>query len=220
MQNKEKIFKDFYEKGYCIIDDFLSEGEVREIFDMFKAQTKWTQIDQERPHYNAGGPFVTRSPYMPKEGEFYYQRTKRAELLQDDPKWREVYTQKFLSKLEKLFDCKVIEDTTYILKYSEGDFSRVHTDDARGNVERVDVGILYYLCDSWMWDWGGLLLVVGDDKAEEMTAVFPKNNRIILLNHQRKCPHAVTPVTKYAKNPRYCVASFIGYDKKLDNRSV
>ncbi|MES2960905.1 MAG: 2OG-Fe(II) oxygenase [Pseudomonadota bacterium] len=217
MKISSQALADFYNIGYCVIDDFLSFDEAREMFEMFKAQTNWTQIDQERPHYDVGGPFVTRSPYMPKEGEFYYQRTKRAEALQDDPLWRKIYSEKFLSKLEGLFDCKVVEDVTYILKYEENDFSRVHTDDARGNVARVDVGILYYLCDSWMWDWGGLLLIAENDRSEEMKAIFPKSNRLIILNHQRKCPHSVTPVTKYAKNARYCVASFIGCDKKLDN---
>lgn len=216
MKISKVALHDFYKIGYCVIDDFLSVDEASEMLEIFKAQKQWTQIDQERPHYNKRGPFVTRSLYMPKEGEFYYQRTKRAEVLQEDPLWRQIYTEKFLSKLKNLFRCKIVEDTTYILKYEEGDFSRVHTDDARGNVKRVDLGILYYVCESWMWDWGGLLLVAENDKAEDMKAILPKHNRIILLNHQRKCPHSVTPVVKYAKNPRYCIASFIGCDKKLD----
>lgn len=215
--NKASINK-FFDDGYAIIDDFLSDDEYQKMFDLFKSQTNWTQIDQERPHYQKGGPFVTESEYMPKEDEFYLQRTKRAEELQDDPKWRKMYKDKFLSKLEKIFSNKVIEDTTYILKYEENDFSRVHTDDVRGNVERVDIGVLYYLCDRWIWDWGGLLLVAKNKFSDDMEAVLPKKNRLIILNHQKKCPHSVTPVTQYAKESRYCIASFIGCKDKLERK--
>ena len=31
----------------------------------------------------------------------------------------------------------------------KNDFSRIHVDDLRGEVERVDISILYYLCDQW-----------------------------------------------------------------------
>jgi Rps23 Pro-64 3,4-dihydroxylase Tpa1-like proline 4-hydroxylase len=213
----QKSIEDFHKIGYCVIDNFLPENEAENMLKTFKSQKNWTQIDQERPHYNKGGPFVTRSAYMPKEGEFYYQRTKRAENLQNDPSWRNAYSSQFLSKLEKIFNCKTVEDTTYILKYTEGDFSRVHTDDARGNVKRVDLGILYYVCDSWIWDWGGLLLVAKNDQSEDMKAILPKHNRIIILNHQKKCPHSVTPVAKYAKNERYCIASFIGCDRQINS---
>jgi Rps23 Pro-64 3,4-dihydroxylase Tpa1-like proline 4-hydroxylase len=51
--------------------------------------------------------------------------------------------------------------------------------------------------------------------SEEMHAIMPKNNRIVFLNNQKKLPHCVTPVTKYAKKDRFVIASFIGCTKSF-----
>lgn len=215
MKIESEALKDFREKGYCVVDDFLPSEDSKFVLDLFKKQTDWLQIDQERSHYSAGGPFAFDCVNMPDDKEFYYQRTKRAESLQVSDIWRSFYEEKFLRCIEDLFHCRTVKDTTYVLKYSVGDFSRIHTDDLRGEVDRVDIGVLYYVCDRWVWDWGGLLLVSQDGDVSNMKAVLPKNNRVILLNHQRRLPHCVTPVVDYAKNDRYCVASFIGCDRKL-----
>ncbi len=211
---------DFHTKGYCIIDNFLPKDTAQSIFNKFKNQKIWRQVDQERRHYGKDGPFYSTSDFLPNEDEIYYQKTKRADILEKNEEWRNIYKSIFLSKIEKEFNSKVLKDTTYILKYKEGDFSRTHTDDLRGEVNRVDIGILYYLCDRWVWDWGGLLLIGKTTESEEMKAILPKHNRLILLNHQKRCPHSVTPVLKFAKNERYCVASFLSCDRKMINSDL
>ena len=107
---------------------------------------------------------------------------------------------------------KIQRDTTYILKYTKNDFSRIHVDDLRGDVDRVDISILFYLCDQWIWDWGGILMLAESTKSEDMISIMPKNNRLVLINNQMKLPHCVTPVANYAKNDRFAIASFIGCD--------
>ena len=73
--------------------------------------------------------------------------------------------------------------------------------------------VLYYLCDEWIWDWGGILMIAKSTNSEEMKAILPKKNRIIFINNQKKLPHCVTPVASYAKSDRFAVASFIGCNK-------
>ena len=95
----------------------------------------------------------------------------------------------------------------------KNDFSRIHVDDLRGEVDRVDISILYYLCNQWIWDWGGILMIAKSTKDEDMHAIMPKGNRIIFINNQKKLPHCVTPVANYAKENRFAIASFIGCNK-------
>ena len=90
--------------------------------------------------------------------------------------------------INQLFQNEVKNDTTYILKYMKNDFSRIHVDDLRGEVDRVDISILYYLCNQWIWDWGGILMIAKSTKDEDMHAIMPKGNRIIFINNQKKLP--------------------------------
>ena len=156
------------------------------------------------------------SKFFPDHDEIYFQTSWRAKHLEDSPEWKNIFKEYFINYIESYFSRTVICDTTYIIKSSEYDFSRVHTDDLRGEVDRVDIGLLYYVCDDWKWDWGGILMIGENTKANNMEAIIPINNRLVLINNQKRCPHCITPVAKYAKNSRYAVASFIGCDKSLD----
>ncbi len=204
---------DFYENGFLVIDDFLDESRSSELLNRFKKVNSWDRVDQERDHYKKDGPFEMSSKYFPSNDEKYYLQGWRAKELENDTGWKKDFREIFISKIEKLFENTVNIDTTYILKYCKNDFSRIHVDDLRGEVDRVDISILYYLCDQWIWDWGGILMLAKNTNSEDMEAIMPKNNRIIFINNQMKLPHCVTPVAKYAKNDRYAIASFIGCSK-------
>tara|TARA_A100001011_G_scaffold377412_1_gene441030 strand:+ start:350 stop:1003 length:654 start_codon:yes stop_codon:yes gene_type:complete len=210
VENKMKDIKKFYTDGFFIVDDFLEEKFYKKLLHTFKKENNWERVDQVRPHYQKGGPFEMESKYFPKNDEEYYLQGWRAKVLEESSCWRKDYAEIFLTKINKLFQNIVKTDTTYILKYMKNDFSRIHVDDLRGDVDRVDISILYYLCDEWIWDWGGILMIAKSTKSEDMHAVMPKGNRIVFINNQKKLPHCVTPVAEYAKENRYAVASFIG----------
>ena len=205
--------KEFKEKGYLIIDNFLEITDYSIMFEKFSQNKNWERVDQERDHYQQGGPFEMESQYFPNHDEKYFLQGWRAKELELDVEWRSVFKSLFLEKIEKIFGRNIIVDTTYILKYMKNDFSRIHVDDLRGEVERVDISILYYLCDQWVWDWGGILMLAQSTNSENMHAILPKKNRIIFLNNQKKLPHCVTKITDFAKNDRYTVASFLGCDQ-------
>ena len=215
VENNMYNVEDFYKNGYFIVDDFLEESYHKKLLNRFKEESEWTRIDQVKDHYKKGGPFEMNSKYFPNRDETYYLQGWRAKKLEEDAAWRKDYHDVFLSKISKLFKNEIKNDTTYILKYMKDDFSRIHVDDLRGDVDRVDISILYYLCDEWIWDWGGILMLAESTMSEEMHAIMPKNNRIVFLNNQKKLPHCVTPVTKYAKKDRFVIASFIGCTKSF-----
>ena len=181
--------------------------------ETFKDEIDWERVDHVRPHYQKGGPFEMESKYFPRNDEEYYLQGWRAKSLEVSNQWRKDYTEIFIKKINELFQNEVKNDTTYILKYMKNDFSRIHVDDLRGDVDRVDISILYYLCDQWIWDWGGILLIAKSTKDENMQAILPKGNRIIFINNQKKLPHCVTSVTNFAKENRFTIASFIGCNK-------
>ena len=68
----------------------------------------------------------------------------------------------------------------------KNDFSRIHIDDLRGEVDRVDISILYYLCDQWVWDWGGILMLAKSTNSERYACLyFRETTELILLNNQK-----------------------------------
>jgi len=210
------ISKDFFDKGYCIIDNFLDEDISNSILKKFKKNKNWFRVNQDRKHYKIGGPFEMESKFFPDHDETYFQTSWRAKNIEDSKEWKNIFERYFVKYIESYFSNKVLCETTYIIKSMENDFSRIHTDDLRGEVDRVDIGLLYYVCDEWKWDWGGILMISENTKSDIMEAIIPKNNRLVLINNQRRCPHCITPIAKYAKNNRYAVASFIGCDKSVD----
>ncbi len=213
VEKKMNEIENFYSEGYCVIDDFLDHELANKLLKTFKSINKWHRIDQIRSHYEKEGPFEMKSIFFPGHHEKYYLKGWRAKDFELEKNWKSYFNNEFVKKIEKLFNKNVLCDTTYVLKYSKNDFSRIHIDDLRGDVNRVDISILYYSCDQWVWDWGGILMLGKSIESEDMVPILPRNNRLILLNNQMKLPHCVTPVAEYAKCDRFAIASFIGCDK-------
>ena len=71
-------------------------------------------------------------------------------------------------------------------RLQKGDFIRTHIDDFIG-----DIGCIYYENKDWIWDWGGIFhFGLEDPNDDSITAVFPKSNRVVFVNHGKfKFPH-------------------------------
>lgn len=205
----------WYSKGYSIIDNFLPMDTATNILNTFKMEDNWFRVDQKRLHYKIGGAFEMKSNVFPGTDEIYSQTSWRAKELEQTPEWKKLFKDNFTKQIETYFNRNILTENTYIIKCKQKDYSRIHTDDLRGDVDRVDIGLLYYVCDKWKWDWGGLLLISKSISNESMEAILPKHNRLIIINNQKRCPHCITPVTDYAKSDRYTVASFMGCDKLI-----
>lgn len=198
--------KEYKEKGYVVIDDFLPLEKANQINELYLAQKQWEKIDQIREkHYNH--VFATKSIYLPKEDEFYMARFGRSRDLEKSTIINQIYNQFFVPELNRYSGCELKNFDIRCYNLNKGDFYRSHIDDYAGSI-----GCVYYLNKKWIWDWGGLLHINSyDGDSDSVETIFPKFNRMILLDHKKfKFPHFVSVVSEFAKEARYSIVSFNG----------
>lgn len=197
--------KDLQERGYAIIDDFLPIEKARQINNLYlnEKEENWSFMDQTRDgHY--GHVFKTNNPLLPKEGEPYKAKFWRSENLESDKSLNEVFNNNFKEKIKNIsaIDLKEFDNRCYRLK--QGNYYRLHLDDYAGYINSI-----YYVNENWKWDWGGILHVCDHDDPEFIQPIFPRFNRLVLLNNQKfRSPHFISQVSEFAQNPRYSIVSF------------
>ena len=182
-----------------IIADALPPNVAEQAREQFAA-ADYELIDQVREHHYEH-VFKTESRYLPQPGEHYLARFRRARALEAGTFLRPFYDQHIKPFLDSLAGVKSKAVDLRAYQMLAGDHQRVHIDEYAG-----PVGFIYYMSKGWKWDWGGLLLTAQGD---EMTASIPKFNQLIVLNHGKaRPPHCVTPVTPFAREPRYMLVGF------------
>ena len=182
-----------------VIEDALPVQVAEEARRQFET-ADYELIDQVRErHYEH--VFSTESPYLPKPGEHYLARFRRARALETGAFLPRFYATHIKPLLESVSgsDCGKVDLRAY--KMIEGDHQRIHIDEYAG-----PVGLIYYMSKEWKWDWGGLLMTA---RGDEMVASLPKFNQLIVLNHGKsRPPHCVTSVSHFAREPRYMLVGF------------
>jgi Rps23 Pro-64 3,4-dihydroxylase Tpa1-like proline 4-hydroxylase len=199
MQISDAHRHDFERQGMTIIADALPPEIADQAREQFVA-ADYELIDQVREHHYEH-VFKTDSRYLPQPGEHYLAKFRRARALEAGPFLRPFYDRHVKPFLDSLagITSKTVDLRAY--QMLAGDHQRVHIDEYAG-----PVGFIYYMSKGWKWDWGGLLLTAQGD---EMTASIPKFNQLIVLNHGKdRPPHCVTPVTPFAREPRYMLVGF------------
>ena len=199
INHKEKLVTN----GYTIIDDILPLDLAKSISEAYKSNIDWEYIDQFRPdHY--GHVFKSDNLALPQESEVYTAKFNRSDTLRNSEIVKQAFDNYFVPILKELSPFPVDEFDIRCYKLDTGDHYRTHYDGYAGKIN-----IIYYVNDNWRWDWGGVLNILSSNDPDYCYPIFPKFNRVVLLNNQSfSAPHYVSSVEKFAQNPRYSIVSF------------
>jgi Rps23 Pro-64 3,4-dihydroxylase Tpa1-like proline 4-hydroxylase len=190
-------------KGFCIIDDVLPLNLAEQLNSLYEDENKWEKIDQVRTgHYSH--VFKFKNQYLPNENEIYSAKFNRSTNLESSHVVKEIFNTYFTKLVQQISPFPINEFDHRCYKLDKGDNYRTHIDGYAASIN-----LIYYVNKQWRWDWGGILNVLSDENVEENTAIFPKYNRVVLLNNKVfKAPHFVSTVEQFALFPRYSIVSF------------
>ncbi len=198
---KRKVLSVYEEKGYVILDDFLPKGIAEGLIGLWD-KTSWEEIDQSRDHYKH--VFSTPSANLPKSDELYMAKFGRSRQLENSGEIQSVFRAHFVSVLNEFSREQLSSFDIRCYRQKPGQYYRTHIDDYAGAV-----GVIYYINPRWCWDWGGILHICLDGEPEQVDLVYPKFNRLIILNHEKfRFPHFISTVSEYALIPRYTIVAF------------
>ncbi len=200
------LIRDYKKNGFVIVDNLLPEEVANKLEIMYSDEdTKWEFIDQYRDQaYSKGkyGKQYTDSPYFPGVDEAYTAKFWRSNIL--EKMTENIFDKYFKPVLKSISQSELSEYDVRCYKLDDGCHYRTHIDDWLG-----EIGCIYYINKSWIWDWGGILHVGMDDGGDQIIPIFPKFNRAVFISHGGfRFPHFISPVTNYALNSRFSMISF------------
>ena len=190
-------------KGYTFIDNVLPIEQAKHLFNLFTQEKEWNHIEQIREHHYEH-VFQSSNPTLPQPGECYIAKFSRSISLSHDQTLQKIYHQYITPLVKKVSPFELTQFDIKCHKQDIGDNFRVHMDDYAGSINSI-----LYLNQEWKWDWGGILHVLSNEDEEQIESIFPKFNRLVLLNNKVfRAPHFINTVENFAKNPRYSIVSF------------
>jgi Rps23 Pro-64 3,4-dihydroxylase Tpa1-like proline 4-hydroxylase len=196
--------RSYKENGFLIVDDFLPNEKAEELYELYASEEEWEHHDQVREGHFKHVFQTINSPYFPGEEEAYMAKFGRSEKLEQNTELKNIFNDYFKPALAGVSRLALSDYDVRCYQLKQGDFYRTHIDDYAG-----DIGCIYYINKKWVWDWGGILHVGSDEDNEAITALFPKFNRAIFVDHGGfRFPHFISTVSEFAQNPRYTMISF------------
>lgn len=195
--------EDLINNGFCVVDDVLPNDLALSIYEIFDNNPNWDTIHQKR-HNRYSEETVYQSTTFPQKNEVYSTKFNKSVFLEQNQIIKSAFKEHFIPLLEEYSPFKMNEYDYRCYKLDWGDHYRIHTDGYAGVVN-----LIYYVNKDWRWDWGGILNVLSNDDPNYCESIFPKFNRVVLLNNKTfSSPHFVSSVENWAINPRYSIVSF------------
>jgi Rps23 Pro-64 3,4-dihydroxylase Tpa1-like proline 4-hydroxylase len=198
-KNNEELIN----QGFTVIDNVLPLELANQLYELYESENEWTLIDQIR-HNHYSHIFQSPNPFLPQEKEIYSAKFHRSNNLETSEVVKNAFNNHLVPLLKSIspFEMESFDSRCY--KLDKSDHYRTHVDDYAGTIN-----LIYYVNKDWRWDWGGILNVLSHDKLEFCQSIFPKFNRVVLLNNKSfRAPHFVSSVEPFALNPRYSIVSF------------
>jgi len=196
--------KEYNENGFATIDNFLPIEEYKKMVKIYNS-SKFVEISTVRKNRYKRWETLEDKQF-PSSDEIYEANFWSS----NDVVNNEYYKNLFEERIRPLFlklhdDIGVFRHQATKVKPNGKNFIRAHYDDYMGYT-----GYILFLTElDWKYDWGGQLQIVSNGKIE---TILPIANKLILINHFKKMPHWVNPVTRWAKEDRdningFCIKS-------------
>jgi hypothetical protein len=198
--SKFNLLSQYNEQGFCVIDELAHSPVAKELRKAW-INADYDYIVQKRTnHY--GHVFNIKENGHPDDDEQYIARFHRSTSLLRNPLVDLLVRDSIKPLIDSLSLSNVDETfSLFAYKMEPGDVFRSHVDDYVGRV-----GFIYYLCERWKWDWGGVLCVQMNG---QLISTLPRFNRLVIINHGLRLPHFVSMVADYALEPRFMLVGII-----------
>ncbi|AIT10040.1 oxidoreductase [Candidatus Francisella endociliophora] len=175
----EKIIDNYLNKGFCIIDNWLT---IDETIKLREELTNFYQADYFRK--SAIGNRLNES----------LERTIRSDFICwiDETKYAKSFFEKineFIEYINKTCFAGIVTKEFHYAMYPKGSFYKKHLDTFQ-NDDRRTISIVCYLNENWNDSFGGQLKLYLDN---ENLQIFPTNGKIVLFD-SKKIEHEVLPV--------------------------
>jgi Rps23 Pro-64 3,4-dihydroxylase Tpa1-like proline 4-hydroxylase len=190
-------------KGFTVIDNILPLDIANKLYNTFLNESKWENINQVREEHYAH-VFESSNPYLPQKEEPYLANFDRSTPLEDNKFVQKTFNDHLVPLLQNVSPFDINEYDVRCYKLDKGGHYRTHVDAYAGSIN-----LILYLNPKWRWDWGGVLHVLSHKNIDEIHSIFPKFNRVVLLNNKVfRAPHFISTVEPFASYSRYALVSF------------
>lgn len=188
----ESIINDYLDKGFCIINDWLT---IDETITLRKELKSFYDADYFRK--SAIGNRLNEN----------LERTIRSDFICwiDEAKYAKAFITKidnFIEYINRTCFAGIVTKEFHYAMYPKGSFYKKHIDTFQ-NDDRRTISIVCYLNETWENSFGGQLKLYINDKSLE---IFPTNGKIVLFD-SKNIEHEVLPVL--TKNKRLSITGWL-----------
>ena len=183
--------------GYIIIDNFLPNDLHDSLLSELISAESTIQFQVKPSHYSH--VFKSENKNLPQENEVYLARFKKIDKRESLPILKKVF-EDYLAPVMKAATQNRAKYALYpaAVRVGAGDVFRTHQDSFAGLV-----GFSFFLNKGWKWDYGGILTYVRDE--EQVEAIFPLTNRLLLRNEEFKHFHFLNTVEQFSLQEQHII---------------